>query len=208
MGSAATGFRDQYSDIDVVLVARAGETKAALGALHRHVSSTLKAVFNTTYQHHDEIYVSCLLLENGLELDIGVWSIDVLFCAKPSWRLLHAGDPTNAASIGRAMSDNPRAARWDRPIVTGDAKLWQFIYGMVVAAFRTEALERSRGLLATHQAEQHDLAPPAIDSELAIFRSFLLSLIARSVAEVHQSALLAKLVAEAYSAPGSAASAS
>ncbi len=88
VGSGARGFTDQYSDLDVLLVAKEKEDVAAVqeacaGFLNEHYSILKQKV----YHHRKDIIVSCFFLDHYLELDLGVWSMAQLRATKPDWKV-------------------------------------------------------------------------------------------------------------------------
>ena len=76
VGSGARGYKDEYSDIDLVLVVDEQKNVKTTNSIllekikKNHVNAQIKI-----YHHHEEVVVSCVFLENYLELDLGIWTL-------------------------------------------------------------------------------------------------------------------------------------
>ncbi len=138
VGSGTSGFRDEYSDVDILYVVEPQNISAAFTAI-THFTATLRPVFSTTYQHRDDVFVICLLLDNYLEIDIGVWSTASLFATRPNWRVVQARDTASAHTIKTCLAHNLPLERTHEPVVSGDDPQWQFIYGRYIAEKRADA---------------------------------------------------------------------
>lgn len=140
VGSGALGFRDNCSDLDVVVVADPPE---AVPPVHDELAEVLKQshhVFKQkVYRHESDIWVSCFLLEGYLELDLGVWSFEKLRATKAHWRVIYDTTPPQ-------IEDRLRTTVPDRLIGAEEAAresmtlVWQFIRGASVAVSRGHAI--------------------------------------------------------------------
>jgi predicted nucleotidyltransferase len=137
VGSGVDGFRDAYSDLDVVLVVAPDNYRTALVRLRQTIESGFRPVFQTIYEHRPDIYVICLLSENYLEIDIGVWSLASLFASSHRWNVVQQRDEEAAQQIVAAMQFNPRLTRTREALVTGDNPIWQHIYGRFIESKRS-----------------------------------------------------------------------
>lgn len=128
VGSGAIGFRDEWSDLDLVVVAGAEYFASVLNATRDDVLPALHPKFLTSYQHRPDVVVLCALLPNQLNVDLGVWSIDVLFASSPNWSVVWTRDSTARTAIEKAMTEHPPAQREGEPIISGDDPAWQRAY--------------------------------------------------------------------------------
>jgi len=138
VGSGARGFTDQYSDIDVVFVAE--DEPSVLGVVDDLASwlpNEFKLIFMTTYRHEPDIFVICLITENGLELDVAVWSLPKLRATKPDWKLIQSRSPVQDQLITAAMQQpKPSSKRIGGTEIYGDDPLWQSVNRLAVARLR------------------------------------------------------------------------
>ena len=89
VGSAATGFEDDYSDIDLTVPVAEG---APLQSLFREWEGRIRALFpvaaHFTAEISDpEVYLHGFLLDNYLELDISFMRLADLFAKRERWRV-------------------------------------------------------------------------------------------------------------------------
>lgn len=142
VGSGATSFKDQYSDVDIIFVVR---DQAAVEAMHadyiQWANKNFHTVFNTIYQHQPDVYVLSQLLPNLLELDIGFWSLTKLYATRPSWKIIQCHDPHVQELVTSALNNaQPTFEQTGKPVIEGDDSLWQFINGWIVARLRKDEL--------------------------------------------------------------------
>ncbi len=140
VGSGARGFNDEHSDIDIIFAAKGqSEVARVVDELSAWLPHEFRPVFTTTYQHQPDIFVICAIMENGLELDLGVWSIAKLYATKSDWKLVQSQSPIQAQLIESAMQQTePSFERTANTEVAGDDPLWQFVNGLVVARLRQD----------------------------------------------------------------------
>lgn len=138
VGSGARGFTDQYSDIDVIFVAQdEPPVVSVVDDVASWLPSEFKLVFMTTYRHEPDIFVICLITENGLELDVAVWSLLKLRATKPDWKLIQLRSPVQDQLITAAMQQaKPSPKRIGGTEVYGDDPLWQSVNRLAVARLR------------------------------------------------------------------------
>lgn len=125
VGSGAIGFHDEWSDLDLVVVADAEDFATVLGSVRNGLLSSLHPKFLTSYQHRPDVVVLCALLPNQLNIDLGIWSIEVLFASSPNWRVIWVRDEAAHAAIERAMAEHPPAQRTGEAVISGDDPAWQ-----------------------------------------------------------------------------------
>ncbi|MFC7403797.1 hypothetical protein [Georgenia alba] len=135
VGSGVTGFRDEWSDVDLVAVARPGTHDAVL-AQARSFLGALDALAVTAWWHRPGVVVLCALLPSGLEVDLGVWTRDVLFASGPRWRVLAAPTPAARARLEHALTHNPALPRPHEATAEGTDPTWQYVLAEAVRARR------------------------------------------------------------------------
>lgn len=93
VGSGALGFRDQYSDLDVVVVVKNSDH---VQAIHDQLCEYLQMEENIlkykVYQHEIDIFVTCFFFDHYLELDLGVWTYEKVKATKPNWIVIFDKD--------------------------------------------------------------------------------------------------------------------
>ncbi len=90
VGSGAYGFRDPYSDVDLVLVVKHSDAVPRIHAAWvSMLEETQMVLKHKVYRHQPDIWVSCFLLDGYLELDLGVWSINKIRATKAHWKVLY-----------------------------------------------------------------------------------------------------------------------
>ncbi len=129
VGSGAIGFRDEWSDLDLVVVTNSDDFAAVISATRENILPALRPEFLTSYEHRPDVVVLCALLPNQLNIDLGVWSIEVLFASSPNWRVIWTRDEAARTAIERTMAEHPPAQRAGEPVISGDDPAWQREYG-------------------------------------------------------------------------------
>jgi predicted nucleotidyltransferase len=109
VGSGAHGFTDEYSDLDLAVIVRAGEPAVFALEWAARLESELPVVHRFGDDRGEAGYVCGLLLENFLEVDIGFLRIDQMAERGMPWAI--AFDRTGAVERrhARARRDRPRA---------------------------------------------------------------------------------------------------
>jgi hypothetical protein len=143
VGSGVAGFRDQHSDLDVLYVTEPGAVKGALAWATLRMTEQLAPRFSTLYQHRDDVFVLCSLLSSGLEIDLGIWPVDILFAVRPAWRVVSARDEAGRLAVEASLREHPVLARPYEPIISGDDPLWLRAQAWKVARARGEAATAS-----------------------------------------------------------------
>jgi predicted nucleotidyltransferase len=136
VGSGAEGFNDKFSDLDLVYVVEPQRYSGSFSALQSAVESEVRSIFRTTYHHRVDVTVMCCLLDHLLEVDVGVWSSEVLFASSSKWKLIWARDPAASALITDRMHNNQPSRRDSELSITGDHTLWQSIHGRFISGQR------------------------------------------------------------------------
>lgn len=141
VGSGAYGFRDPYSDVDLVLVVKSSDAVARIHAAWvLMLEKTQMVLKHKVYRHQPDIWVSCFLLEGYLELDLGVWSIHKIRATKAHWKVLY---DKSAPDIEKRLQDTLPEKRAEVGQAAEDSAtlMWQFIRGASVALSRGHAMK-------------------------------------------------------------------
>ena len=141
MGSGAYGFRDPYSDVDLVLVVKHSDAVPRIHAAWvSMLEETQMVLKHKVYRHQPDIWVSCFLLDGYLELDLGVWSINQIRATKAHWKVLY---DKSAPDIEKRLQDTLAGQTADLGQTAEDSAtlMWQFIRGASVALSRGHAMK-------------------------------------------------------------------
>lgn len=158
VGSGATGFTDEYSDIDIVMVTDPNDYAFALNDIS-HFLKSLNPIFMTVYKHHKAITVICTLLSNNLKIDVGIWSIDVLFAPKSEWKILnYKSNYFRTRTINALQSASP-IIRKREPVYTGDNSLWQEVLATYIADKRRKTMFLNKKRSLRERLEVQDYSP-------------------------------------------------
>lgn len=138
VGSGSKGFKDRYSDIDLVLVMDKEGFDANAASVQQSVINTHRAIFHTSYHHRDDVVVSAFYLPDYQEVDLGFWLAETLFATKHDWRLLNAKSPHIEQEITHALTHHPHLPREHEPRISGDNPLWQYINSLYISSARKD----------------------------------------------------------------------
>lgn len=136
VGSGAYGYRDRYSDLDVVV---AVDESSQVPAVHHALVSALGRDYwawkHKVYRHESDIFVSCFLFPGYLELDLGVWSLRKLRATKAHWQVIFdRRAPELLEQLRRTLPASvPNLEETARDSMT---YMWQFMRGALVAMRR------------------------------------------------------------------------
>lgn len=222
-GSTSEGFRDQYSDIDLIVIARPEDFDSVVKKWVARVESTFPVICRFHGVEHERKVIYCFLLEGFLELDLLFESLNTL---SPRTRKQVVFDKTGKLNeILRALPPETEPVPLEAYYRACMDSIWYHVTHTVTALHRGhlwKALSevdqiRTRtfslfGLLRGLNIEDYaevDHLPPEILSELektlvpevskeAIFRALTLSLesffkAAREAASRPQGESLAKM---------------
>lgn len=136
VGSGSTGFRDQYSDLDLLVVVENPENVVDINEQIRgFLQSRFCVLKEKVYQHEKDIFVTCFFFENYLELDLGVWSFNKLRATKPDWIVVFDREGTLSDKLNDSL--NKLIHRdVDEAINDSLSFIWQFFRSAVVALKR------------------------------------------------------------------------
>ena len=146
VGSGAKGFRDEYSDLDVlVVVEESVDVEKVHDNLLKFMEKNYKILKSKIYKHEEDIFVTCFFLDNYLELDLGVWSYNKLKATKPHWRILFDNKDNIKEKLQQSLKkhDTPEANEIANYSLT---YIWQFIQGTVVELKRSNLIKAIKNL--------------------------------------------------------------
>lgn len=123
VGSGSTGYKDQYSDIDLLLVVEEQEhVQEVMHQLTRIILIEYPESMFKIYHHHDEVKVGCFFLDNYLELDLGVWTYQMLHGTKPHYRIIYSNLP-----LEEKLIFSQKTIDLEKIYKEHFSKLWQFV---------------------------------------------------------------------------------
>lgn len=139
VGSGVHNFTDDMSDLDVIFVVDpTDELEHVVGTIADKVAAAYRPVAFSKYIHHAEVHVLCYLLEDMLELDLGVWSLARLFASKPEWKIQYS----KSGSIEKKLRETSHSP--PTPYQTGEEllqSLWIQARAGVVAIDRNQVFK-------------------------------------------------------------------
>jgi len=83
-----------------------------------------------------------------MEVDLGIWSSELLFASSPDWSLLYARSAAQSAAVTHALGHNVPLTRNASATASGSDSAWQ-----VAVSRATSALRRGDQALALAEAE-------------------------------------------------------
>lgn len=90
VGSGAEGFTDKWSDIDLsIVIFEEEKTRQVWDKVNEDIISTFDIMKISYNEYEENNFLSAIFLNNYLEIDIGVLSINKLVVKKKSWNILY-----------------------------------------------------------------------------------------------------------------------
>lgn len=103
VGSGAKGFLDRWADIDLsVVVDPERATKETWNCLNAKIKKSFSVLTFGTYEYGLNDFISVILLENFLEVDLGVLALKRLVARRESWKVLWAKSNRIAKRIAKS----------------------------------------------------------------------------------------------------------
>lgn len=137
VGSGSYGFKDKYSDLDVIVVVKHAEKVEEINKkLIEFINKNYSVAELKVYAHHKEVYVSCFFMENYLELDLGVWSYDILKATKPQWKVIFDKNKNNIQEKLELTLKEYKYVLLEEVIDDTLSKLWQFVNSATISIKR------------------------------------------------------------------------
>ncbi|MGB3717872.1 MAG: aminoglycoside 6-adenylyltransferase [Candidatus Promineifilaceae bacterium] len=136
VGSAADGFDDRYSDIDLsVVVAEDSQVSEVLSDWKTRIAVLFPVLSSFEVNYAENMFLAGFLLTNYLEMDIGFSGFKDLFAKRSRWRVVfdHSGQ------IEETMQSS-----WENRVVTGPEaeyrrlldSIWHYITHVAVSISR------------------------------------------------------------------------
>ncbi|CAM3616452.1 nucleotidyltransferase domain-containing protein [Marinicrinis lubricantis] len=146
VGSGAAGFRDEYSDIDVLIVASEPEQVTYITEqMNHYIKDEHRVLRSKLYRHEEDIYVSCILLNNGLGIDMGVWSMKKLRATKPNWTILFDRSGALDSRLKESLSSHTER-NLQAEIEDSMSGIWQFIMNAAVSIRRRQTIKAAKDM--------------------------------------------------------------
>lgn len=134
VGSGASGYKDQYSDIDLVLIVPTEEdVKNVIHYLTRIILLAYPESQFKIYHHHNEVKVGCFFLDNFLELDLGVWTYHILHSTKPNYKVIYSNLP-----LEEKLQYKEKTIDLEKVYKDHFSKLWQFVNDAAISIKRNQ----------------------------------------------------------------------
>lgn len=136
VGSGESGFRDAYSDVDLLVVVRDSEKVHEINnRLREHIHHTFHLHNEKIYYHEEDIIVSCFFFEDYLAFDLGVWSFSKLRATKPEWSIMFDKDHNveNKLTSSLQKLTQPNVQEFSHDSLS---YMWQFFRSAAVAIKR------------------------------------------------------------------------
>ncbi|TDQ41160.1 nucleotidyltransferase domain-containing protein [Aureibacillus halotolerans] len=141
VGSGARGFRDSYSDIDLLTVVKEPDDVSKVQPIvNRYFKQTQHIQFQKTYTHEEDIWVTCYLFGNHLGVDLGLWSLKKLRATKPHWRILFDRDDILSARL-TATAPQKLSPSMTTFIDEALSMCWQFFRNAAVSIQRKDVIK-------------------------------------------------------------------
>ncbi|WP_067842142.1 nucleotidyltransferase domain-containing protein [Amphibacillus sediminis] len=136
VGSGSTGFRDRFSDLDLLVVVKNPEDVPTINKqLREYLQSSFCILKEKTYHHEEDIIVSCFFFNNYLELDLGVWSFNKIRATKPNWIVVFDQEKTVSDKLIASLNKLPQKDI-NETINDSLSFIWQFFRSAAVALKR------------------------------------------------------------------------
>lgn len=142
VGSGATGYKDQYSDIDLVLVVDKHEdVQVTIEQVTRLILEKYPKTQYKIYKHHDQVQVGCYFLDHFLELDLGVWTRQMLHTTKPDYRVVFSELDLTDQLVYSPKTIDVSKIRKDHM-----SKLWQFVNDACIGIKRQQHIKAMKAI--------------------------------------------------------------
>lgn len=106
VGSGGEYFPDKWADVDLSIVIDPPEkTKEVWDTLNERFRSSFNLISLGTGIYGENNYISILLLQNYLEIDAGIISLDNLEAKKDKWKILYEKEGNILTKMNRSTSE-------------------------------------------------------------------------------------------------------
>lgn len=148
VGSGAKGFTDKWSDIDLsIVVLEEKKTRKVWETINHEITSSFNLIKMAFNEYGENNFLSIVFLDNYLELDIGVISINNLVAKKRPWNVLY----DRAGTVAKKMGNSWKEKRIFEQSLEIEESLNSIWYHIKNGAF---ALKRNKLWRATKEIEE------------------------------------------------------
>lgn len=88
LGSGVIGYKDEYSDIDLMVAASKVEDVESTKRLVHQILSEFSPIYIKEKQFSRDIYLLIAFMENSLEFNVSILSSDLLNVKSPLWKVI------------------------------------------------------------------------------------------------------------------------
>ncbi|MBS4196807.1 aminoglycoside 6-adenylyltransferase [Lederbergia citri] len=142
VGSGSKGFKDEFSDLDLLIVVKNSQDVVQIhDQLLKHIHQNFHVLKEKVYRHEEDIFVTCFFFANFLELDLGVWSKSKLRATKPHWKVIFDREDNE---IQRLLEESLTSQSFTSIVETRKESLsfiWQFFRSATVALKRQQYIK-------------------------------------------------------------------
>ena len=106
VGSGAEGFTDKWSDIDLsIIICEEEKTRQVWNKINEEIISTFGLIKISYNEYEENDFLSAILLDNYLEIDIGVITINKLVAKRKAWSILYDKSGNIAEKMNRTWRE-------------------------------------------------------------------------------------------------------
>ncbi|WP_040951444.1 aminoglycoside 6-adenylyltransferase [Gorillibacterium massiliense] len=136
VGSGSLGFRDKFSDLDVLLVIEESDQAEEINKIFiKYLESNKTVLRHKTYRHEEDIFVTCFFMGDYLNLDLGIWSLKKLRATKPNWIVKFDKTGGIEKRLSQSLASHVPAVIQE-VVHDSISSFWQFVQNAVVAVNR------------------------------------------------------------------------
>ncbi|MBS4201876.1 aminoglycoside 6-adenylyltransferase [Bacillus sp. FJAT-49732] len=147
VGSGANGFRDEFSDLDLLIVVKNSKDVVQIhDQLQEYINHHFHVLKEKVYRHEEDIFVTCFFFENYLELDLGVWSKEKLRATKPYWKVMFDRENNEIQRILEESLTSHGFSNIDEAIQDSLSFIWQFYRSAAVALKRKQYMKAMKDM--------------------------------------------------------------
>ncbi|MCR2822186.1 nucleotidyltransferase domain-containing protein [Lederbergia panacisoli] len=142
VGSGSKGFRDEFSDLDLLVVVKNSEDVVHIQDLLReHIKHHFLVLKEKVYRHEEDIFVTCFFFDHFLELDLGVWSKSKLRATKPHWKVIFDSENNEIQRLLKESLSSRSVSNFNETVKDSLSFIWQFFRSAAVALKRKQYIK-------------------------------------------------------------------
>lgn len=146
VGSGASGELDDYSDVDLIAVVEEPHLIEIVNDIvKRQIVKLFPNALIKVYKHHEKVTVTCFFLDNYLELDLGIWTLDMLHPTKPHFNIIF--DYTHQVNmiLSKYKAQDAKLLLQER-VEDQLSSMWQHVDNAVIALKRKQHIKCKNAL--------------------------------------------------------------